>query len=252
MIVDAVATSKIVLMAVADAEGYRTARTVLDSIDDTSDSVDRISTRRARSTTRDLYVDDRTVGMNNDSDVAEENDHHHSEHEHDHDHGHHHHDIDNPNIAVITVSSSRTKEDDPAGDTIESTLEAADHSVVTRDIVPDDHGTIQSFIDKHATDSQIDAIVTTGGTGVTPDDVTIEAVSSLFSKDLPGFGELFRQLSYDEIGTRVVGTRATAGVVNGVPVFCLPGSENAARLGSEEIIANEVSHLAGLAQREDE
>lgn len=186
--------------------------------------------------------------MSDDRNDTDENNHHHS----DHDHGHHHHDVANPNIAVVTVSSSRTEEDDPAGDVIESVLEAADHSVVARDIVTDDHGAIRSFVDKYATDPQIDAIVTTGGTGITPDDVTVEAVSSLFSKDLPGFGELFRQLSYDEIGTRVVGTRAVAGVVDSTLVFCLPGSENAARLGSEEIIANEVSHLAGLAQREDE
>lgn len=188
--------------------------------------------------------------MNNDSDGTEENDHHH--HHSDHDHDHHHHDVANPNIAVVTISSSRTEEDDPAGDTIELILEAADHSVVARDIVTDDRDAIQSRVDEYASDSQIDAIVTTGGTGITPDDVTVEAVSSLFTKDLPGFGELFRQLSYDQIGTRVVGTRATAGVVDGTPVFCLPGSENAARLGSEEIIANEVSHLAGLAQREND
>lgn len=186
--------------------------------------------------------------MNDDRNNTDENNHHHS----DHDHGHHHHDIDNPDIAVVTISSSRTEADDPAGDAAESVLEAADHSVIARDIVTDDYDTIRSRIEEYAADPRIDAIVTTGGTGVTPDDVTIEAISSLFSKELPGFGELFRQLSYDEIGTRVVGTRATAGVVNGVLVFCLPGGENAARLGSEQIIANEVSHLTGLAQREDE
>jgi molybdenum cofactor biosynthesis protein B len=183
--------------------------------------------------------------------MSDDHEHNHShENEHDHDH-HHHHDIDNPDVAVVTVSSSRTIEDDPAGDAIESILESEDHSVSTRDTVTDDHDAIQLWVDEYAADSQIDAIVTTGGTGITPDDVTVEAVSALFSKDLPGFGELFRQLSYEEIGTRVVGTRATAGVVNAVPVFCLPGSENAARLGSE-IIASEVSHLAGLAQRENE
>lgn len=188
--------------------------------------------------------------MTSDSNGTEEDHQHHSEHDHDHDH--HHHDIDSPNIAIVTISSSRTKEDDPAGDTIESILEAADYAVVARDIVTDDRETIQSRVDEYAADSQIDAIVTTGGTGITPDDVTVEAISSLFSKDLPGFGELFRQLSYDEIGTRVVGTRATAGVVDSVPVFCLPGSENAARLGSEEIIVHEVSHLTGLAQRDSQ
>jgi molybdenum cofactor biosynthesis protein B len=94
-----------------------------------------------------------------------------------------------------------------------------------------------------------DIVVTTGGTGITPDDVTVEATRPLFDKTLPGFGELFRGLSYEEIGTRVVGTRAVAGVAEGVPVFCLPGSENAARLGSEEIIVEQAPHLAGLARR---
>ena len=84
------------------------------------------------------------------------------------------------------------------------------------------------------------------------DDVTVEAVEPLFEKTLPGFGELFRQLSYDEIGTKVVGTRATAGIADGVPVFCLPGSENAATLGVEEIVVKEAPHLAGLATRDED
>jgi molybdenum cofactor biosynthesis protein B len=189
---------------------------------------------------------------------SHEHDHNHQSHEHehghdrDHDHDHHHHDVDTPSVAVVTVSSSRTAEDDPAGDAIKSILEAVDHRIVARDLVSDERDAIQSLVEEYAGDSRIDAIITTGGTGITSDDVTVEAVSSLFSKDLPGFGELFRQLSYEEIGTRVVGTRATAGVVDSVPVFCLPGSENAARLGTDEIIVNEVSHLAGLAQREDD
>ena len=83
-----------------------------------------------------------------------------------------------------------------------------------------------------------------------PDDVTIEAVEPLLDKRLPGFGELFRTLSYEEIGTKVVGTRAVAGVADGVPVFCLPGSENAARLGTGDIVIEEAPHLAGLADRD--
>ena len=94
-------------------------------------------------------------------------------------------------------------------------------------------------------------IVTTGGTGVTPDDVTVEAVGPLFDKELRGFGELFRRYSEAEIGTRVVATRATAGIVDGVPVFCLPGSENAAKLGTGEIVVPEVAHLVGLAGNDE-
>lgn len=170
-------------------------------------------------------------------------------HDHNHTHDHHHHDVSEPSVAVLTVSSSRSIHEDPSGDAIESALHTADHRVVERELVGDEHDAIRSRIEAYAAAERVDAVVTTGGTGVTPDDVTVEAVSSLFTKELPGFGELFRRLSYDEIGTRVVGTRATAGVVDDVPVFCLPGSENAARLGVREIIAHELPHLVGLAQR---
>lgn len=168
--------------------------------------------------------------------------------DHDHDH-HHHHDVVDAGVAVLTVSSSRSIDNDPSGDAIEAALHDADHRVVEREVVGDDLDAIRSRVETYTADEHVDAVVTTGGTGVTPDDVTVEAVSSLFTTELPGFGELFRRLSYDEIGTRVVGTRATAGVVGDVPVFCLPGSENAARLGASEIIVNELSHLVGLAQR---
>ena len=97
----------------------------------------------------------------------------------------------------------------------------------------------------------VDVVVTTGGTGVTPDDVTVEAAERLFSKRLPGFGELFRRESYDEVGVMVVATRATAGIVESTPVFCLPGSENAARLGGD-IAVEAAGHLAGLAQRDED
>ncbi|WP_368276751.1 molybdenum cofactor synthesis domain-containing protein [Halocatena pleomorpha] len=166
-----------------------------------------------------------------------------------HSHDHHHHDVGNPNVAVLTVSSSRSVEDDPSGDAIETALDDADYRVIEREVISDDQDAIRSRVETYATDERVDAVVTTGGTGVTPDDVTVEAVSSLFRKELPGFGELFRRLSSDEIGTRVIGTRATAGIVADVPVFCLPGSENAVRLGVSEIIVPELPHLVGLAQR---
>jgi molybdenum cofactor biosynthesis protein B len=165
-------------------------------------------------------------------------------------HDHHHHDADHVGIAVVTVSSSRGTDDDPAGETIAAATEAAGHEVVTRDLIADDYDGVQSTVDNLAGRRDVDAVVTTGGTGVTPDDVTVEAVRPLFDKELPGFGELFRSLSREEVGTRVVGTRATAGVADGVPVFCLPGSENAARLGIESVVLPEVGHLVGLATRE--
>ncbi|MGM0606493.1 MAG: MogA/MoaB family molybdenum cofactor biosynthesis protein [Halobacteriota archaeon] len=184
-------------------------------------------------------------------------DHDHGDHDHGDDnhghgdgHGHHHHDLDSVGVAIVTVSTSRTLDDDPAGDVIAETLRDSGHEIVTRELLSDDFDGIQRAVSNLSNRGDVDAIVTTGGTGVTPDDVTIEAVESLFTKTLPGFGELFRSLSIEEIGTRTVGTRATAGVTNaGVVVFSLPGSENAARLGVESIIEPEVGHLAGLAGR---
>jgi len=173
-------------------------------------------------------------------------------HDHDADHDHHHHDLDELGTAILTVSSSRSLDDDPAGDTIEATM-AEEGTVVVRELVPDDFDRVQETVARFAERGDVDAVVTTGGTGVTPDDNTVEAVRPLFEKELPGFGELFRILSHDEIGTRVVGTRATAGIVEtdtgAVPTFCLPGSENAARLGVEQIVSEEADHLAGLASR---
>ncbi|WP_424017923.1 MogA/MoaB family molybdenum cofactor biosynthesis protein [Halorientalis pallida] len=203
------------------------------SLDDEEDSED---TEAADTTAADAEGDEH------------EGDGHEAEHAHDHDH--HAHDPESLGVAVVTVSSSRTREDDPAGDVIETGLTEAGHEVVVRDVIRDDHDGVQNTVDAVASRGDVDAVVTTGGTGVTPDDVTIEAVTPLFDKELPGFGELFRNLSYDEIGTKVVGTRATAGIVDGAVVFCLPGSENAARLGTEEIIVEQAPHLAGLAQRE--
>ncbi len=174
-------------------------------------------------------------------------DHHGDDHEHSHDH--HHHDIPELDFALLTVSSSRGIDDDAAGDAIVERLEAAGHTVAVRELVNDDYDSVQDTIDRFADRADVDCVVTTGGTGVTPDDVTIEAARPLFDKRLPGFGELFRSLSRDEIGTKVVGTRTTAGIADGTPVFCLPGSRNAVELGTESIIVEEAPHLAGLARR---
>ena len=165
---------------------------------------------------------------------------------------HHHHDLDAVGYAVVTVSSSRSLDDDPAGDAVAAAVAAAGDEVVHRELVADDYDGIQGIVDRLADRDDVDCVVTTGGTGVSPDDVTVEAVRPLFGKELPGFGELFRRRSVDDIGTKVVGTRAVAGVVASTPVFCLPGSENAARLGSEELITAEAGHLAGLATRDDD
>jgi molybdenum cofactor biosynthesis protein B len=159
-----------------------------------------------------------------------------------HDHGH---EPETVGVAVLTVSSTRTLDDDPAGDAIAAAFE----HVADRDLVPDDHDRVQDWVNDAVTaDDGPDAVVTTGGTGVSPDDVTVEAVGPLLDKRLPGFGELFRRRSTEEVGTRAIASRATAGIAGATPVFCLPGSENAARLGAE-IAAAEAGHLAGLARR---
>ncbi|WP_458209613.1 molybdenum cofactor synthesis domain-containing protein [Haladaptatus sp. NG-SE-30] len=181
------------------------------------------------------------------------NEHDHDEHSHgdEHDHPDHHaHDVDELGFGIVTVSSSRSLDDDAAGDAICELVEDEGHDMVTRVLVSDDYDSVQKTVDNHIGRNDVDVVVTTGGTGVTPDDVTIEAIRPLLEKELPGFGELFRTLSYDEIGTKVVGTRATAGVVDGVVVCCLPGSENAVRLGTEDILLKEAGHLVGLSGRD--
>jgi molybdenum cofactor biosynthesis protein B len=167
----------------------------------------------------------------------------------DHHAGHDHHagDLASVSAAVLTVSTSRSIDEDTSGDAIVEVLEGAGHTIATRDVVNDDYDGVQSTVDRYVGREDVDAVVTTGGTGVSPADVTPEAVRPLFEKELPGFGEVFRSLSREEIGTRVIATRAVAGIADGVPVFCLPGSEDAVRLGTAEVVEPEVCHLAGLS-----
>ena len=189
-------------------------------------------------------------------DSHEHGDHDHDGHNHgDHDHGghehdHHAHDTETVSVAVLTVSSSRSLEDDASGDWLVEAFEDAGHEVAVRELVGDDFETVQATVDRLVRRGDTDAVITTGGTGVTPDDVTPEAVAPLFEKTLPGFGELFRRRSYEEVGTRTVGSRATAGIADGTVVCCLPGSENAVRLGAEAILLPELGHLTGLAARD--
>jgi len=166
------------------------------------------------------------------------------------DHGH---DIVSPlQAAILTVSTSRAEADDPddpGGDTIESLFEAAGHRVVDRRLVADRVGAIRRELDAMLDDDTVDLVVATGGTGATADDVTPNAVATRFDRELPGFGELFRQLSYEEIGPRTIASRATGGIARDTPVFVVPGSTNAVELATEEIILPEAPHLVGLATR---
>jgi molybdenum cofactor biosynthesis protein B len=118
-------------------------------------------------------------------------------------------------------------------------------------MVSDDYVGIKTTVSECLDRPDVDVVVTTGGTGVTVDDVTPDAVSELFDRELPGFGEAFRWLSWEEVRTRIVSTRATAGIARDVPVFVLPGSVNAVELATAEIIAEEAPHLAGLATRHE-
>ncbi|APX97891.1 MogA/MoaB family molybdenum cofactor biosynthesis protein [Natronorubrum daqingense] len=168
------------------------------------------------------------------------------------DHGH---DIIDPlYVGIVTVSSSRAQADeaepdDPGGDTIQECFEAEGHEVQERLLVRDDYSSIRTAVRGLVARRDIDVVVTTGGTGVTADDVSPEATSSLFERELPGFGELFRSLSWDEIGTRAMASRATAGIAVDTPVFCLPGSTGACQTACEKLIVPETPHLAGLATR---
>lgn len=166
------------------------------------------------------------------------------------DHGHHHDDLEVVGVAILTVSSSRTLDDDPSGEAIRDRFEDAGHRVVTRELVRDDADRVGAVANQLIDRRDVDVLVTTGGTGITPDDVTVEAVEALFEKALPGFGEFFRRRSTAEVGTRAIGSRATAGVADGVVVFVLPGSVEAVELGVDELILPEIGHLAGLAQRD--
>ena len=166
----------------------------------------------------------------------------------DHADDHHSHDEDAVSIAVVTVSSSRTLADDPGGDVIETALVDAGHEVTERLVVTDDAVAIADAV-TGALQSGADVVVTTGGTGLTPDDVTVDALGPLFDRKIPGFGELFRYVSFEEVGPMAMASRATAGVVADRLVFCLPGSENAARTGAEELVAPAAGHLLGLVRR---
>lgn len=145
-------------------------------------------------------------------------------------------------IAVLTVSDSRTEETDRSGATLVELLTRDGHTLAERRIVPDDIYAIRAAMSGWIAASGVDAVITTGGTGVTGRDGTPEAVAPLLDKVIDGFGELFRMLSYDEIGTSSLQSRCLAGVANGTFVFCLPGSTGACVTGWEKLIAAQLDY----------
>ena len=140
------------------------------------------------------------------------------------------------NLAVLTVSDTRTEANDTSGRCLADCILEAGHRLISRQIVPDNIYRIRAIVSGWVADADIHAILTTGGTGVTGRDGTPEAIKVLLDKELEGFGELFRSLSYREIGTSTLQSRALAGVANGTYLFCLPGSTNACRLAWTTII----------------
>lgn len=149
-----------------------------------------------------------------------------------------------PRVLTITVSDTRTAADDASGKALAEELSAFVH--VRHAIVPDEPGRIAGLVKEALAAGEADAVVLTGGTGIAPRDLTYEALSSLFDKELDGFGEAFRRLSWDEIGPRAILSRAAAGTVGAALVFLVPGSEKAARLAARALIAPILGHAVDL------
>ncbi|QDV21802.1 MogA/MoaB family molybdenum cofactor biosynthesis protein [Aureliella helgolandensis] len=146
-------------------------------------------------------------------------------------------------FAVLTVSDSRTLDTDRSGQLIVDLLQAAGHTLQVRSIVPDEPERIRGEAERWCREERIDVILLTGGTGISPRDQTPEAIRPLLEVELPGFGELFRWLSYQEIGPAAMLSRALAGRCGETLIFCLPGSTAAVRLACEQLLVPELPHL---------
>ena len=151
--------------------------------------------------------------------------------------------------AVLTISDTRTEATDTGGAAIVSLLEAAGHAVTGKTIVRDEPSEVRQWIERQVVADDARILITTGGTGITARDGTFEVASALIEKPLPGFGELFRMLSYQEIGAAAMLSRACAGRVGRAILVCLPGSEHAVRLAVEKLLLPELGHLVREATR---
>jgi len=153
-------------------------------------------------------------------------------------------------VYVLTCSTSRYRDqqsgksvEDSSGDIIANQLTKAGHTVVERKLVPDNEAMIRQTLREMLSQRDIDAIIITGGTGISPKDITIEVARDLFEKDIPGFGELFRKISYDAVGSPAILTRAAAGVAKSKLIFCLPGSPDAVDRAMASLIVPEIGHM---------
>jgi molybdopterin adenylyltransferase len=146
------------------------------------------------------------------------------------------------NIAVLTVSDTRDASNDTSGDTLAARITAAGHVVVARAIVKDDAGLLENQLRQWIADKHIDVVISTGGTGITGRDVTPEAFARVLEKTIEGFGELFRMLSYQKIGSSTIQSRALAGVAGGTYLFALPGSTGAVKDGWDDILVYQLDN----------
>jgi len=146
------------------------------------------------------------------------------------------------NIAVLTVSDTRTEETDKSGKTLVQRLSGAGHRLAEKLIVPDDVYKIRAVVARWIAQDEVQVVITTGGTGITGRDTTPEAVKPLLDKEIDGFGEMFRYLSYEEIKTSTLQSRAVAGVANATFIFCLPGSTGACQTGWDKLIQQQLDY----------
>ena len=147
-------------------------------------------------------------------------------------------------VAIITVSDTRTRENDTGGDLIENRIVAAGHIVVFRTIVKDEPDQINALLDKITGETEARLLLFTGGTGIAPRDTTFDVISRKLEKHMPGFGELFRMLSFNEVGAAAMLSRATAGTYRGRVIMSMPGSPNAVQVAMDKLIIPEIEHLA--------
>jgi molybdenum cofactor biosynthesis protein B len=158
-------------------------------------------------------------------------------------------------VFILTCSTSKAEQkrkglpvEDPSGDIIEKLMREAGHRIAGRTLIPDSIGLLRTTV-RQALKSEIEVIIITGGTGVAPSDVTIEGITPMLEKELPGFGELFRKISYDTIGSAAMMTRATAGIVRGKAIFCLPGSPDGVTTAISKLIVPELGHVLSIARQ---
>ncbi|QQK78791.1 MogA/MoaB family molybdenum cofactor biosynthesis protein [Salicibibacter cibi] len=158
---------------------------------------------------------------------------------------HHEHDVSSVHVGILTMSDTRTKDEDKSGALIRSLLDKDGHKVSEYQVIQDDKPTIQSVLHRWTTQTSLNAIITNGGTGISAKDVTYKIVYGMIDKEIDGFGELFRMKSYEEIGAKAMLSRALAGTIGQTALFALPGSSNAVRLAMTDLILPVLPHIVG-------